>query len=342
VENQLESRGKERRWIAFVSAVVFGSALYAALSGIAPQNSLIEELIAQIDYRVLQPLYNVTVYWLLTIEFGAGLAAVFALQILMPARPGEKIFSSHVLADGVWFFYANVMNAFVETTYVVWVSVVLGPYLSSLRLTSLETWPVGCRFLVVLLFIDLMRWLLHYAEHKVPIFWQFHAVHHSQTELSFFTDFRVHFFEYLLRSTFIVIPLLIVDVDLPAIVGYAIFERWYTHFYHSNLKLNFGPLKYILVTPQSHRLHHIQDASLRDMNFGHYLVVWDWIFATQSTAWDTYAPTGIEDASFPLERDRPSIRLLWLPLVQQIYPVKVLALTAWRRLRGDAHDCCRP
>jgi sterol desaturase/sphingolipid hydroxylase (fatty acid hydroxylase superfamily) len=228
------------------------------------------------------------------------------------------------------------MNTFVLATYVIWVSALLEPHFSSLRLTALEAWPIGFRFLVIFLFVDLMAWLQHYAQHKLFFLWQFHAVHHSQTELNFFSDFRIHFFEYPLRSTAYVIPLLVFHVAMPAVVAYAIFERWYSRIYHSNLKLNFGPLKYILVTPQSHRLHHIQDAHLRDLNFGRYLTVWDRIFGKQAKAWDIYPATGIEDDSFPMDTGRPSIRLLWLPIVQQTYPVKVLAFMAWRRLRGGA------
>ena len=137
LENRQETRTEGLRWVAFGAAMAVGITAYATLSAMAPGNSLIAELIGQIKYHVLHPLQDVTVYWLLTIEFGVVLAVVVALQFLMPARSGDKIFSSHVLADGIWFFYAHAMNTFVLVTYVIWGSALFEPHFSSLRLTDL-------------------------------------------------------------------------------------------------------------------------------------------------------------------------------------------------------------
>jgi sterol desaturase/sphingolipid hydroxylase (fatty acid hydroxylase superfamily) len=75
--------------------------------------------------------------------------------------------------------------------------------------------------------------------------------------------------------------MLMLDNALPVIMGWAIFESIYPKFYHANVRLNFGPLRYFFVTPQSHRLHHAVDPAYRDVNFGFTFCVWDRIFDMQ-------------------------------------------------------------
>jgi hypothetical protein len=76
----------------------------------------------------------------------------------------------------------------------------------------------------------------HFFNHHVSLFWPFHAVHHSQKHLSFFTDFRYHIVEYIVRHTVLVIPFLIFQINTPTIVVFAVFKRWYTRFYHGNIR----------------------------------------------------------------------------------------------------------
>lgn len=63
-----------------------------------------------------------------------------------------------------------------------------------------------------------------------------------------------------MREVFLPIPFLMLKVSPPTIVLYAIFRRWYTRFYHANMRTDVGPLRYILVTPQSHRIHHSRES----------------------------------------------------------------------------------
>ncbi len=329
-----ERRAEALRWLAVLTVVGLGWVLYTMPPAFLHENALFAELIAQLDFRVFRPMYGITFYWLLTLEFGAVLAVALAMQLCIPVRRGESFFSSHVLNDLMWFVYSSVIYAFTTTVYVVWLVGFLEPYFASFHPAALDAIPVPIRFVLVLLLLELLVWSEHCALHKIPILWQFHAVHHSQTELSFFSDFRIHLVEHLWRATIVAVPMAALHIDLPLIVAYTIFDRWYSRFYHSNLKTHYGPLKYFMVTPQSHRMHHTNDPKYADRNFGRYLTLWDWVFGTQVKDWDVYPATGIDDRNFPLEEKRLSIRILWMPIVQHWYPVEVLARQAWRRLSG--------
>jgi len=172
---------------------------------------------------------------------------------------------------------------------------------------------------IAILVQDFCHYSQHYIHHKVPWLWNLHAVHHSQKELNFFTDFRYHVLEYVLREIFLVIPFLILAVDATAFVFYSIARQWYTHFYHANIKTNLGPLRYILVTPQSHRVHHSFTTRHWDKNFGSVFVFWDFLFRTQYKGWDEYPETGIPDELFPHEKKTDLLSLLTMPVRQMIY-----------------------
>jgi len=76
----------------------------------------------------------------------------------------------------------------------------------------------------------------------------------------------------------------------------------------------------VLVTPQSHRVHHSIEGRHSDTNFGSLFSVWDHLFGTQYRRYDEYPDTGIEDAAFPVERSTRIRDLLVTPIVQMAYP----------------------
>ena len=89
--------------------------------------------------------------------------------------------------------------------------------------------------------------------------------------------------------------------------GLAVVAAWsfaascYTRLTHANVRLRLGPLRWVLVTPQSHRIHHAPDPQYRDTNYGVVFSIWDRLFGTPHPCDDAYPPTGIDDPSFPDE-----------------------------------------
>jgi sterol desaturase/sphingolipid hydroxylase (fatty acid hydroxylase superfamily) len=261
---------------------------------------------------------------ILAISFWCAIALTLFLEHQFPAREDQKVFGVNFAQDAVWFFYQSILNAFVLVFYVEYLTLYYNRYFSHLTVTALTQYPGWVRFLIALLTVDFLYWIQHYFNHKVPLLWQFHTVHHSQKQINFFTDFRYHVVEYIVRYTFLVTPFLILKLDPPVIVAFVIFSRCYSHFYHGNIRLNLGPLKYILVTPQSHRVHHSLDPRYRDTNFGAIFSIWDFIFRTQCTNFHVYPETGITDEAFP-HGQHPGLKsLLFTPVAQLVYPLEVI------------------
>jgi sterol desaturase/sphingolipid hydroxylase (fatty acid hydroxylase superfamily) len=272
-----------------------------------------------------------------TLSFWVVILITLFLQRVIPADRNQKIFSIGFGQDLVWFFYEAILHAAITVTYVHLLIRLYGKFFSALTVNSLMGLPGGVRFLIVLLLVDFLHWAQHLCHHKVPVLWQFHALHHSQKELNFFTDFRYHVLEYVVRQTFHVIPFLILHVEAPVIVSFAVFHRWYSRFYHGNIRTNLGLLRYILVTPQSHRVHHSIESEHRDTNYGSIFSVWDWIFGTQHKNSDVYPQTGIDDLAFPHEQSGRLRSLLVTPVRQMFYPFLVIG----RQQRVEENDKAR-
>ena len=259
---------------------------------------------------------------ILTVPFWIAIAITLALQTLTPARGEEKIFSRSLAEDGVWFVYEAVLQSIIIVTYVDLLARLYGKYASFLTVTSLNQLPGWLRFVIAILLVDFLYWIQHYLHHKIPFLWKLHSLHHSQTELNFFTDFRYHVFEYVVRHTVLIIPLLIFKIDVPVIAVVAITQRWYSRFYHGNIRTNLGPLRYFLVTPQSHRIHHSIEPQHADQNFGAIFSIWDYLFGTASSDRKSYPQTGIADADFPHRTSGRISEILLAPLRQMAYPFR--------------------
>jgi sterol desaturase/sphingolipid hydroxylase (fatty acid hydroxylase superfamily) len=94
------------------------------------------------------------------------------------------------------------------------------------------------------------------------------------------------------------LSLLAFQLSANAIMGLSVFTLWYTRLYHANIRSNFGPLKHVLVTPQSHRIHHSIEPRHQDRNFSVILTVWDRLFGTLYPSYDEYPQTGVADVEF--------------------------------------------
>jgi len=316
--NNMSAKNRFALVVTMATAVVI---TYAALKCFQPfvlAASLIKPWLTRSFYLPLAGLFKHT---LISPEFYVVVALTLLLQKLFPADPKQKSFNISLAQDIVWFVYETLLNAIVITTYVYVLKEIYRQHFNFLTIEAAAQWPAWLRFMSGVLLLDLLFWLQHYLNHKVPLLWRFHAVHHSQKALNFFTDYRYHIVEYIVRHTVVVIPFLVLEVSVPEIVAFSFFKQWYTRCYHANIRLNLGVLRYMVVTPQSHRVHHSVMAQHRDTNFGALFSIWDYLFGTQYRGYNEYPETGIEDETFPHEKEARLPRLILVPFIQMAHAV---------------------
>jgi len=117
---------------------------------------------------------------------------------------------------------------------------------------------------------------------------------------------------------------------------------WYARFLHSNVRADFGLLQWILVTPQSHRIHHSIEERHYDRNYGTYFCIWDRLFGTHYTGGNEFPETGIKDPDFPVEKTIRGWSLLRTPMLQLVYPFVTIARELRQRFARPPAEAKEP
>ncbi len=143
--------------------------------------------------------------------------------------------------------------------------------------------PLAVEVGLAVVALDLAIYLQHVMFHAVPALWRLHMVHHSDQDFDFTTGIRFHPVEILLS---IVIKFAAIAALGPPAVGVFLFEvllNGTSMFNHGNIRLPAGLdrwLRWILVTPDMHRVHHSVELDESNSNFGFNLPWWDRLFGT--------------------------------------------------------------
>ncbi len=138
-------------------------------------------------------------------------------------------------------------------------------------------------FIATLLLLDLTIYLQHICFHKFPLLWRLHRVHHADVEFDVSTGIRFHPFEIMLSM---VIKLAVIALLGPPAVAVLVFEVMLnvtSLFNHGNIRIPAAVekrLRYFLVTPDMHRVHHSILPKETNSNFGFNLPIWDRLFGT--------------------------------------------------------------
>ena len=158
-------------------------------------------------------------------------------------------------------------------------------------------------FVLYLLLFDAVDYALHRAQHGLNWWWQLHALHHSQRQMTKWSDNRNHLLDDLLRDSVLVLVALVVGIAPAQFIAVVAATQLLESLSHANVRMSFGPwLGRVLVSPRFHRLHHgigvghesAGPGTLGGHNFAVLFPVWDLLF--RSARFDErYEPTGIRD-----------------------------------------------
>ena len=105
-------------------------------------------------------------------------------------------------------------------------------------------------------------------------------MHHSSEKLDWVAGNRVHPLDQILQATIIAAPPVLLGFAPGPLLAYALLYRWHAELLHSNVRVDFGPLKWLIASPQYHHWHHADEPAAYDRNFGGQLVIFDWLFGT--------------------------------------------------------------
>jgi sterol desaturase/sphingolipid hydroxylase (fatty acid hydroxylase superfamily) len=121
----------------------------------------------------------------------------------------------------------------------------------------------------------------HRLQHRAPLLWRFHAVHHSIEELNA-ANCHHHWAEGIIRLPLIILPLaMLINVRVPEAAFIGVMVQMWGQFIHADVAVPaFGIIGKIFASPQYHRVHHSLDERHMHRNFAGLYPVFDWLFGT--------------------------------------------------------------
>lgn len=233
---------------------------------------------------------------------------VWLLEIAFPWRKDQKIFRRDFWLDAFYMYF----NFFIFAIVITGVYDLLGVFFAdigitakSLALIDMSNWSMGLQLLVFFIILDFVQWFTHVLLHRYEVLWRFHKVHHSVKEMGFAAHLRYHWMENILYKplkTFGVMILGGFEPEQAYIVHFAAIAIG--HLNHANIKITWGPLKYIFNNPVMHLYHHVKalpENHSHGINFGISLSLWDYIFKTNYVPEDS----GTIELGFPNDEKFP-------------------------------------
>ncbi|MDQ2695878.1 MAG: sterol desaturase family protein [Pseudomonadota bacterium] len=187
-------------------------------------------------------------------------------------------------------------------------------------LNVLDT-PWWLAVVLSLLLFDLAIYVQHVVFHKVPLLWRLHRMHHTDTDIDVTTGVRFHPLEIVLSMFIKLAVVVLLGTPAVAVLLFEVILNATALFNHSNVGLPESAdrwLRWVVVTPDMHRVHHSIHRDETDSNFGFNLPWWDRIFGTyRAQPRDGHLGMTIGLSIF---RDRRSLDLHWLLLQPFLNP----------------------
>ncbi len=188
---------------------------------------------------------------------------------------------------------------------------------NSWGLLNLMVVPHWLAFLITLLFLDFAIYGQHVLSHKWSLLWRLHQIHHTDLDFDATTAIRFHPLEIIVSMAYKIFCITLIGADPLAVIAFEIILNGCAIFNHSNVYI--APaidrkLRWLLVTPDMHRIHHSTIPVETDSNYGFSISCWDRLCRTYRTA--PAKPHRVMDIGLASFRRRSELtfgRLLLLP-----------------------------
>lgn len=228
------------------------------------------------------PWYNNYFWGLIVISL-----VVWLLEIIFPWRKNQSSIRKDFWMDGFYMFF----NFFIFSILISGDYKALGLLFNEIGITTkslavfnISNWPIGFQLVVFFIILDFVQWLTHVLLHKYEVLWRFHKVHHSVKEMGFAAHLRYHWMENILYKPLKTLGVMVLG-------GFEPEQAYIVHFIaitighlnHANIRITWGPFKYILNNSVMHLYHHMKalpENKPKGINFGISLSIWDFLFKT--------------------------------------------------------------
>jgi sterol desaturase/sphingolipid hydroxylase (fatty acid hydroxylase superfamily) len=149
---------------------------------------------------------------------------------------------------------------------------------SGYGLLNLWQFPDVVRIISTLLVLDFAIYGQHIVMHKWPLMWRLHKIHHSDLEFDATTAVRFHPLEILLSMLYKAVCIVLIGAHPGAVIAFEVILNAAATFNHSNIAIPEAidkKLRWLLITPDMHRIHHSAEPAETDSNYGFSISWWD-------------------------------------------------------------------
>lgn len=166
-------------------------------------------------------------------------------------------------------------------------------------------WPLWIEIVAAVVLLDLVLYLQHVMFHAVPLFWRFHMMHHADLDFDVTTGIRFHPVEVVISMAIKVAAVVLLGAAPAAVLIFEVLLNATSMFNHGNVWIP-SPvdraLRWIIVTPDMHRIHHSVIPRETNSNYGFNLPWWDrllWTYREDPVHGQTGMTIGLEEFRDP-------------------------------------------
>jgi len=229
------------------------------------------------------------------------LSTVFVpLEHLFARLPAQKVFRRGWTTDLAHFGVSHLLVQATVLLTLVPAAVFFRWAVSPVLQSAIAGQPVLLQFAEILVIADLTQYTTHRLFHAVPWLWRFHQIHHSAQCLDWLAASRLHLVDIVVTRAVGFVPVYVLGFATGPTYAYLVFVSFQAILIHANVNFRFGPLRWVLATPQFHHWHHSAESEAVDKNFAVHLPVIDLVFGTFHLPGDRWpARYGLEDDPVP-------------------------------------------
>jgi sterol desaturase/sphingolipid hydroxylase (fatty acid hydroxylase superfamily) len=231
------------------------------------------------------------------------LERLFALRPRQILRRGWRTDVVHYLINGA------ALKAGVVVAVVV-VGTALRAFVPVSLRAAIATSPSWAQIIAALAITTVGGYAGHRAAHEVPLLWRFHRVHHSIRELDWLAANHLHPLDQIFVRSAAVLPLYALGFGRLSLGAFVVLTTVQAIFVHANVRLTFGPLRWLIATPQFHHWHHAREPEAYNSNYAGEFPAVDALFGT------LYLPAQRWPAQYGIDEHEPAgyLRQLVWPL----------------------------
>jgi sterol desaturase/sphingolipid hydroxylase (fatty acid hydroxylase superfamily) len=267
--------------------------------------------------------------WLAIVGLGYCLLLIVTLAPLERWRPVEPVTDRAAIRTDRWYTLLMQIGFFPLLPAALLV-VLFDPVDAWLRELGFSPWSLeqtipalreypALAFLMYVIIIDFVNYWLHRSQHVFRPLWEMHAIHHSQQQMTYWSDTREHVLSFVYYAIVVAFVGLIIGAGRESAYVVAAFAvRYVQALSHANVRVSFGAIgNRLIVSPQFHRVHHAigigHEGPQHGCNFASVFAIWDVMFGTANLR-DIYPRTGVRDQLSGRDYGRTLLVQQWLAL----------------------------